>query len=430
MLFLCPGCGGEGEDGILPMDEAVVRVTRLAGSKSKLARDIAPYDEAIAWHEYHVDKIIAGEVRGSPSKIRVAHWTVLQGRDVPQSVAVGEQSEIRIRPFRHFPGLGSIAASDDLDTVIEEIPLFADVAPLLKGSAVKRSRWDYGGTFSNQMQLYWKLRGQLKTVVLGNSHAAKDIAPGLLSWGQNKTYPEVINLGAAGSNVSLQCLIAQDYVETLPQIKRVIWVTSLRLFNHERDWGRKERDFLASPAYAYERAHPEEFAPPKDSWRLLGAQEVKPDDDHFIDSWGWESRSTSHVPERAAELAAYVERTVQPQGFEFDEKSWAIFEATVRRMSAKGIEVILVVPPLHPIFAEKKVADPDGTSQSGAAATVRRLEELAGRVKGVSFRDFNLSGKNDFVSQEFYDLDHLAARGAERFTKMLADWIVPTGAPQ
>lgn len=405
------------------MDEAVVRVTLVQGSRAKTLREIAPYDEAICWQEYQVDKILLGELRDRPARIRVAHWTVLHGKELPAVGALNQQVELRIRPFRHFPGLESVASSDDLEVTAEEIPLFVDVAPLQAGMANEWSRWDYGGTFSNQMRQYWKLRGQLEGVVLGNSHAAKDIAPHLLKWGQNESIPAVLNLGAAGSNVNLQCLLAEKYVATLPKIRTVIWVMSLRSFNQQMASGRKERDFLASSAYAHDSLHPEEFAISAENWRLVPAQEAKPPSEGFVDAWGWESRSTSHVPAEAAPFAEYLAANVNHPEFTFDEKSWMVFERTVRALAAKGIKVALVAPPFHPTFAGREVADPDGTTNAGALQTVQRLEKLAADCEGVSFRDFNLAGKNDFVSAEFYDLDHLAARGAERFTQMLADWI-------
>lgn len=44
--------------------------------------------------------------------------------------------------------------------------------------------------------------------------------------------------------MNLQCLLAEKYVATLPKIRTVIWVASLRSFNKERESARKERDFF------------------------------------------------------------------------------------------------------------------------------------------------------------------------------------------
>ena len=405
------------------MDEVVVRATLLAASRAKTLQDVAPYDEALCWQEYRVEKVVHGDLRDDPSRIRVAHWSVLRGKTFAVPAAINQQVELRLRPIRHFPGIESVASSDDLEITVEELPYFVDVAPLRAGVGDQWSRWDYGGTFSNQMRLYWELRGQLESVVLGNSHAAKDIAPHLLKWGQNESIPNVLNMGAAGSNMNLQCLLAEKYVATLPKIRTVIWVASLRSFNKERESARKERDFLASSGYAYDCAHPESLGASAAGWREVSVQQLTNFSKGFVDAWGWEARSQGHVPTDATALNAYVEKTIGLPKFAFDEKTWALFEAQVRSLAGKGLKVVLIVPPLHPVFAGRDISDPDGTSTEGAVQTIQRLEKLAADCPGVSFRDFNLGGRNDFVSEEFYDLDHLAAPGAERFTRMLADWM-------
>ena len=427
LLLAGAGCDREGgAKGPLPADEVRVKMTRLAASPGKTARDIAPYDEALAWHHYRVDEVLEGQLKGAPARIRVAHWTVLKGEDLPPQGGVGEAVERVLRPDAHFLDLEDIAASHELDFETEEDPGYVDVAPLQALAGAPRLRWDYGGFFSHRMRLYWIYREQLRGVVLGNSHAAKAIRPEIFPWADNATTPAFLNLAYAAAPLSLQCRLVDDYVLRLPRLRVVTWVVSPRDFNLKwRDAENKERDFLESPGYQHDRAHPEQF-----EGQGVGAIRPAGAGEGVVDLWGWERRVSYQVPEEPAELEAYLAKHVKlpPRAaFEFDEAAWSRFRRSVETLTAAGVRVVLLIPPCHPVFQKLPVSDPDGTLDQANGALVERLSQLDLQTETVWFRDWNRDGNNGLPSTEFYDLDHLNAQGAERFTRQLVGWMEESG---
>lgn len=425
--LLVAGVGCDREDDSRapqPADQVRVRMTRLAASPGKTAGDIAPYDEAVAWHHYRVDEVLEGELKGSPERIRVAHWTVLKGKDLPPQGGVGESVERVLRPDSHFLDLEEIAASYELDFESEEDPGYVDVAPLQALADAPRLRWDYGGFFSHRMRLYWIYREQLRGVVLGNSQAAKAIRPEIFPWAENATTPAFLNLAYAAAPISLQCRLAEDYVLRLPRLRVVTWVVSPRDFNAKwREAGSKERDFLESPGFQHDRAHPELFLGE-------GLGPIRPAGKGVVDLWGWERRGSMLVPEEAAGLEAYVAKHVKlpPRAtFEFNEAAWSRFQRSVETLTAAGVRVALLMPPCHPIFQKLPVSDPDGTLDQANKALAERLTQLDAQADKVWFRDWNRDGNNGHLPTEFYDLDHLNAQGAERFTQQLVGWMEECG---
>ena len=109
--------------------------------------------------------------------------------------------------------------------------------------------------------------------------------------------------------------------------------------------------------------------------------------------------------------------------FRFSEAKWRELATTVEELSAKGIRLLLIVPPFHPISAEAAAADPDGTSHEGQKELVRRLQEYAPSKHHVWFRDFNNGGHHDFGHADFYDEDHLNRQGSYKLTDLIMEWM-------
>jgi hypothetical protein len=403
-----------------PAEEVVLKMTRLAESPAMTAKDISPYDEAVSWHHYRVDKVLEGDLRVPPERIRVAHWTVLNGVDLPPLGGLGEQIQGMLRPEMHFLDLEDIASSNELDFDTVEDPGYVDIAPLKVQQQMPRLRWDYGGVFSHRMRLYWFHRDKLRGVVLGNSQAAKAISPQLFPWRLNTDSPAFLNFAYAAAPISLQCKLAEDYVNRLPQIRLVLWVISPRDFN--RGWRKavsKERDFLNSPGYVYDMAHPELFSGDQVTQRGLRIEAV-------VDRWGWEHRDFVRVPIEPVALNEYISKYVKlpPEAnFEFDDEAWELFNESARRLTDSGLRLVLLMSPCHPVFHKLPVSDPDGTLDSAYINFKERLEDFDKQSDLIWFHDFNRDGNNGFAPSDFYDFDHLNASGAKRFTIELIEWI-------
>lgn len=421
LVFICGGLLASCKPPVLPSGEIHVRAVRLAASKAKSPGAIAPYDEAVSWHEYEVKSVSAGKL--AEKKIRVAHWTVLRGKAVPVDTGIGKTAEMKLRPFEGAASLQDIAQSDDLAITFDHIQRFVDIGqPQVAETTPEAMRFDYAGNASNQMKLYWKLRPQLKIVVMGNSHAAKGVCTGLLGGEENQTTPVALNLAPAGANNEQQCRMIREYVLPLPKIETLIWVASPRAFNARRDDDRKMKEFFASPGYLHDQRHRAEL------WPVAGSQPVTIEQLRqiridWVDPWGWEGRAKTTLPPTVEEARPIFAKQMELWGSEFDDDAWEELAATAREAAAKGIRVFILTVPFHPFTKDSPAADPDHTSREVHRQLIARLDELDREVESLWFRDFNQGGGNGFAHDEFYDADHLNRKGSGRLTAMLIDWM-------
>lgn len=404
-------------------EAARVEAVRAASSHGKTALDIAPYDEALAWHEYDVRQVLAGKIKGP--RIRVAHWTVVHGKDVPQSTTPGESVQLTLQRFHaDINPLDDIAVSDDLDITTDALPRYLDTKILSSGHQTPEAlRYDYAGYFSNQMRLYWKLRSQLRLVILGNSHAAKALRPNLLPGQAGLTFPEALNLGAAGANGYMQCLLAREYILPLPKLDTLVWMVSARTFNRARPSNHRLEIFTASPGYQYDRNHQAELWPAPADAPQVSLPDLQTLNLVGTDPWGWNGADHVNMAGSRQDQEKEILRKMTRVRYEFDEPLWNQFTALLQETAARGIRVFLLTSPIHPLSSTAPAADPDNSSHEGLDDLVRRLQALDAQHPLIWFKDTNLSGRHQLQHEDFYDADHLNQKGADKFTPMVSAWI-------
>lgn len=403
--------------------EITVMVERVASSKSKTPQDIQPYDDAIAWHEYRVKKVVSGKLEAET--IRVAHWTVVAAKAVPVSTKTGEVVELKVVPFESVKGMDDVAASDDLDIVAEEPPRFLDLPPPSTEVATPEAiRYDYRGNVSEQMRLYWELRGQVSIVAMGNSHATKGVCPREFLEDQgNWDKPLMLNMAPAGSNNRQQCMMLREYVMPLPKLEWVMWVVSARNFNAERKDERKYQEFTASPGYLYDQKHKAELWPAPIPEKPVLADELKKIGIKNVDVWGWQGIGKSMLPKEPEELRKLILSQCDSTRFEWSDETFKEFCDTAREMAQKGIKVLLFTTPLHPYTKDAEATDPDGTTHEGQQEMVQHMEQFDKETPGVWFRDFNQGGNHPYPVDEFYDVDHINRVGAGRLGAAVRGWM-------
>ena len=392
---------------------------RLASSKTRTPEEVKPYDESLTWHEYKVQKVVAGVL--ASDVIRVAHWTVLRGQAMPVSTRKGEVVTLQLLATEAAPGLRELNHTDDLEIVAEEPPRFLDLSqplpPKIKAAA---DRLDYNGNFSAQMQIYWKLRAQLKMIVMGNSHAAKGICGQMFYDPQNTETPMVLNFSPPGSSMEMQSLMLREYVIPLPKIEWVLWVASPRCFNGRREDSRKFIEFQKSPGRKYDVAHWKEL------WPVPDSRVVKVSDMFGLDisnPWGWEARQKVLLPPDMTEARRELQKENMPPDFELSEKRWDLFRQTLRELNQRNIRVLVVALPVHPLFRDLDVADPDGTTHEGATLLVEKLKTLHAELPLTWFRDFSGVTEQELTPDDFYDPDHLNRDGSRKITEKIVQWM-------
>jgi hypothetical protein len=419
ILLLIPSCN-ERQEAQNP--EIQVEVERVAASKAKTPEDVRPYDEALAWHEYKVKRVLSGKLEAPV--IRVAHWTVIAAKAVPVSDKSGEVVTLKVVPFESVEDIKDIAASDDLDITAEEPPRFLDLSQSLAQERTPSVvRMDYRGNVSDQMQLYWKLRGQLQAVAMGNSHATKGVCPREFFGQENWSTPLMLNMAPAGGNNKLQCLMIREYVDSLPKLKWVMWVVSARTFNAERTDERKYEEFTASPGWQYDQKNKGALWPVPTSDKPVTATELEALNISGCDEWGWEGRKQTNLPPSLEEQRKQILELCDSKRFEWSEKIFAEFKATAQHLANRGVKVLLFTTPLHPYTKDAAASDPDGTTHEGFREMVQHMEQLDAETPGLWFQDFHRDGAHEFPPDEFYDVDHLNRKGAARLAALIRPWM-------
>lgn len=415
VLLAVQGCREER----VPGAELQVLAERTAVSKAKKPMDVVPYDDALVWHEYEVKKVWFGECKAD--KIRVAHWSVAGAKEVPVDEKVGGKLALSLRPFETNSALQEVAQSDDL-AFDADVPRFIDLGQTLRVESTPKSlRLDYSGLFSEQMTLYWKLRGQLRLVAMGNSVVTKGIDTRQFFPPENERTPVALNLAPAGANNTLQCLIVREYVLPLPKLEWVVWGVSPRAFNAEREDTMKLEVFLASPGWNYDQENESKLWPVAAGTPVVKVEELAQMKDSKFDPWGWEGRDRLGGDEESR--LALIKKEFKEPDFSWEEDRWREFVETVRALNAKGVKVLLVGLPMHPIVKETSAADPDWTSHEGMAQLVKRLEGLDQELSRSWYRDYNLAGHHDFTPEEFYDADHMNRAGSVKLTQRIVAWM-------
>ncbi len=81
-------------------------------------------------------------------------------------------------------------------------------------------------------------------------------------------------------------------------------------------------------------------------------------------------------------------------------------------LNERDVQILIYLPPFHPIMRGEDVVDDDGTTLKGYWELVDRLQKLENQFPNLVFVDLNKGGKHDFSPEMFKDLDHMNALGA------------------
>jgi hypothetical protein len=111
-----------------PVPRLEVKATLRGKSELPTLDQISPYRQALAVYVYDVETVLEGSSPGG--RIRVAHWTILDGEALPASrLSEGASLRLRLEPFGANPQLDSHYLSDTLADAAG-LPLLYEVSTL------------------------------------------------------------------------------------------------------------------------------------------------------------------------------------------------------------------------------------------------------------------------------------------------------------
>jgi hypothetical protein len=395
-------------------DPIRLKVKLLAKSKIPTLSDIAPYQEALVFYEYSVQKRLEGKFKGK--KLRVAHWAIYDNQ--PQAIGkakVGSSHTLHLYPYQQFGELESLYTSDTL-TLDLDLPLYHDVGQKILENRSVEERYDYDSIFSEKMPIFWRVKDQLKLVSLGDSRGEAGVRAEMFYGEENLKTPVAYNLAISGGPLEFQEIVVDKYLLKMSKLEWVVYQMSPRAVNRYFEHS-ADRELLKSRGFAFDRKHAETL------WRRSDEDGIKKTASEISSMpyvseywnerpWGWKFKAEVWHNPKVKKVR---------QRWEISEKRWNRLTSMIAALNERNVKVLLYLSPLHPIMRDQSVVDDDGTSQKGYRELVNRLKQMEAEFPNLVFVDFLQGGNHDFLPEMFKDLDHLNALGATKLTQALEE---------
>ncbi len=256
-----------------------------------------------------------------------------------------------------------------------------------------------------KMERFWKLRDSVTAVVLGSSR---------VMFGVNESFVEsetLLNMGYSSGDIYGMEYLTMNYVlRHMPQLKFLVlefspdfmWVTE------EVSWAPM---YVMSPGIRYDESHdfwvdsvPKGFVLlVEDSYKTRPGQMLPYSFDEFmLPAVGWGEASIAHD-------SVYFTLDLPSV-----KKNKIILQNIVNAARERGVQVVLLVPPQNPGYAETGVFGIYSMRRSAA----QELLEWA-RTLDVLFLDENKMGYHDYDSSMAFNTDHLSREGARQLSTRL-----------
>ena len=241
------------------------------------------------------------------------------------------------------------------------------------------------------------------TLILGSSHAVFDVAPLAMPG-------HVVNLANVSQDVYYDCELARRYIGRMRQLKRV--VLEISFFSWERSLGESEEKWRGDLYVHAFGIYPQKWtfrSGHYSQWAAFGWERVlgfRREDDPF-DARGW-LRGDGHVEMKSGRVAA--QRHLKSMRESTLAGNQQLVRELVHACRALGIDVVFVTPPAHACYRRELNAP--------ALARMQQATESFRRELDVSHLDYFTDPR--FDDADYLDGDHLNARGAKKFSRILA----------
>lgn len=260
--------------------------------------------------------------------------------------------------------------------------------------------------------------GEIEVLITGSSHAQNGINP-------NHLGREAFNLANGSQSLYYDTALVSKYASSMPKLKLVIFVVSYhsleyRLSNTIERWRAgfykqvygisdedSEQGFQLSD-YSYIALYT-----PKEAYRQVLSQ------------WTRLNVAEAALP---AEVLPETSRDINP---EFGRKRVRLHESQMRTtditynvevleraytsLKERNIQVVFMTAPLHHTYYD--YIQP---------ASYQRMQSILGQLSGkYGIEYFNYMHDTRFRDEDFFNSDHLNEKGAEKFSRILQDEVIP-----
>ncbi len=275
-------------------------------------------------------------------------------------------------------------------------------------------------SLSDKLNRFWKVHQDLELVALGSSHVEYGIDP------HHFTTQRAFNLGfSAGGLTSARTFAVEYAMRHCPKLKTlVVEVHMAMLIIPNADWV-WPWPTSQNKGFQYDKSHgfwqgglPEGF---HEAMRQAPNGYIEAVDslgNHPKESGSWGGKDPQ-------DLSTWGPWTTSDSIY---RKNLADLKAFAALVSGRGIQLVLVVFPQSPAFADKPYYQRYGPSQETARAVVADLRGLESLSDHVHFYDAHQFGKHDYPDSAALDIDHMAAPGARKLTDRL-DSLIRTFPP-
>ena len=281
--------------------------------------------------------------------------------------------------------------------------------------------------YSAKYDRFQPLTNEVDTLIIGSSSAFFDTKPNLLSG-------SAFNLAYPGETFYETDQLMTKILPTLPKLKRVIvqvhygsfflyrpenWET-WRQYCYQQAWGippMRLKDYLdcrmwSRLALRTPRYYLDLLAGASWDWMRNGRFNIDPPDIDQIDNRGWAPLVHLTPPPSdllGAAAAKHVKFTQSQMKAKHEPEILASVDHVVSMLRQRGIEVDFVTMPVWRTFVEVQSQDCWNETQRAVAQ----------RVNNSGIYYYNFLSAPQFEAGDFWDVDHLNATAAPKFTQLL-----------
>ncbi len=268
--------------------------------------------------------------------------------------------------------------------------------------------------YKNKRAILEQNASQIKVLVLGNSHALHDLNPKYLS-------ENAYNLAYSSQTLDMDYLILTKYISRMTSLKTVIIPISYfslykNLEDSEEKWRYKNYVLYLRVLMTFHPVkHSEVLSNSlRNNIRRIFSYYIKNENTLICNDTGFADNYTGHDESDFNEMAV---KTAQSHELGSDKtylKNTCLLEEICKITAERKIRLVLINPPADPRYL--KALNPVKITKNKDFST-----SLCMRFPSVLYLDF--SRNKDFVTDDFYDVDHLNLTGSEKLSRKLAKII-------